>query len=550
MSENKMQIRATVFASINNVLSSVGLKEEVLNDAVNTIKTIEDKDFLAKLLIKEFINTNESDRTSLISLILLNCVPIEILEQNLWKNLALKEISDEKKYQLVEILKSMGKFIEYDKYLDYFEEPQKVIDIDTNKLLSSAMLNPEAQIDFLDFMETLSTNDKILLIQSMVEDYTKDDLANIISPIILCEKNREILELIIKELINSKSPIAYYPLKRFSELSKDDELLWLVNKGLKEFQLAGINEEKAKEFYLKRFGNSLLCNCYSSIPDGRGNQALIFSRIRSDNSIQIFCVVTNDILGITDCFGFNTISQLELSLIVKKFSNNEIPMSATFETGLAWLKEAEKISFEQNNVLPYEYACWREIIFDVPNQEAEPKEIIEKALAILPKKDCNLDEIFQTTYLDKLFLTKNDNENFISFINETDDYIANSNDFNLKNIEKKIKENVTKIFDENTKEIFIKRLQKIGFLLMANSKHNLAAEIYELSKNDELLNKFFEESLKKSIFVFYEQEFQRKYADEIDNIFIRNAKKYGTKISEEKLKTLLSQILTEWGTDD
>ena len=69
----------------------------------------------------------------------------------------------------------MGKFIEYDKYLDYFDEPQKVVEMDTQRLLSSALLNPEAQIDFLDFMETLSTDDKRLLIQSMIEDYSKDD---------------------------------------------------------------------------------------------------------------------------------------------------------------------------------------------------------------------------------------------------------------------------------------------------------------------------------------------------------------------------------------
>ena len=243
---NKIQIRAEVFSSINSILSVQGKKEPAIKSSVDKLKNIEDKDFLARLLVKEFIATNDSERASLISILMLNCLPVNDLEHNLWSNLALKEVSDEKKYQLIEILKSMGKFIEYDKYLDYFDEPQKIIDLDTHKILSSAMLNPEAQIDFLDFMETLSKSDKLLLIQSMVEDYSSDDLANIIAPIILYEKDKEILELVINEVINSKSPLGYYLLKRFTELSKEETLLRIANKGLKELQIMGITRDKAK----------------------------------------------------------------------------------------------------------------------------------------------------------------------------------------------------------------------------------------------------------------------------------------------------------------
>ena len=161
---NKIQIRAEVFSSINNILSVQGKKDSFIKETVEKLKSIEDKDFLSRLFIKEFISTNDTERSSLISILMLNCVPVEDLERNLWSNLALKEVSDEKKYQLIDVLKSMGKFIEYDKYLDYFEDPDKIIDLDTHKILNSAMLNPDAQINFLDFMVTLSKRDKLLLI--------------------------------------------------------------------------------------------------------------------------------------------------------------------------------------------------------------------------------------------------------------------------------------------------------------------------------------------------------------------------------------------------
>ena len=118
---NKIQIRAEVFSSINDICNRVENSENVLYNSVNKLYAIEDKDFLAKLLIKEFISTDDSKRGSAISLLLIKCVPVDILENNLWSNLALKTVSDSKKYQLVDILKSMGKFIDYDKYLDYFE---------------------------------------------------------------------------------------------------------------------------------------------------------------------------------------------------------------------------------------------------------------------------------------------------------------------------------------------------------------------------------------------------------------------------------------------
>ena len=546
---NKIQIRAEVFSSLNNILSSDEGEKNLIPQTIERLNNIEDKDFLAKLLIKEFIDSKDSERSAVINLILTNCVPLKDLENHLWSNLALKTVSDEKKYQLIDILKSMGKFIEYDKYLDYFDEPQKVIEMDTQRLLSCALLNPEAQIDFLDFMETLSVEDKKLLIQSMTEDYSSDDLANIISPIIMCEKDETLVEIVIKEIITAKSPLSYYPLKRYGELSKNEILKKLANRGLKELQIAGINEEKAKSYYLRRFKNSILYNCYVSMPDGKGNIGMIFSRIRSDNSLQMFCVVINDIKGITDCFGLSDISTLEYSLIIKKFFNEEMPLSITFEAGLSWLNEAEKLTFEKDMRLPYEYFCWKEILFDVPDTLINKTDFVEKAVKILPKKDCNLEEIFKSDVLSKLFFTKNDNINFDAFIDETDKMLAHDGG-DLQKVEQIIKTSLPKIFDDNTKKIFVSRMHKISFILMSNSENNMASQVYDLTQNEELLKEFFIEVLKKSIFVFYRQEFQNKVNAPENNIFMRKVQKTGSALDLSKIKELLEIILKEWAKDE
>ena len=442
-----------------------------------------------------------------------------------------------------------GKFIEYDKYLDYFEEPQKIVEMDTQKLLSSALLNPDAQIDFLDFMETLTTDDKLLLIQSMIEDYSKDDLVNIIYPIIMCEKDEKLVETIINELIKAKSALSYYPLKKFVELSKNEGLKKLAARGLKELQIAGINEEKAKAYYSQRFKNSILYNCYVSMPDGKGNIGQIFSRIRFDNSMQMFCVVINDVKGITDCFGISDISMLEYSLITKKFSDEDEPFSTTFETGLAWINEAEKLTFEKDNILPYEYVCWKEILFDVQDTLDGNNDFITKALEILPQKDCDLDAIYRTDVLAKMFFVRKDNQKFDDLIKELDEKFF-SQGIKLNKAEEILKENLTNVFDEKTKTLYIKRLQKIAFILMSNSKNNIASQIYNLTKNYKLLNEFFLEVLKKSLFVFYQHEFQNKMNPSNDNIFMKKLQKNGTNLEPVKIKELLEEILKEWAKDE
>ena len=215
---------------------------------------------------------------------------------------------------------------------------------------------------------------------------------------------------------------------------------------------------------------------------------------------------------------------------------------------MAWLNEAEKLNFEQDYILPYEYVCWREILFDVADAICQDNDFISKALEILPTKNCELEKIFETDILSKLFFTKNDNKTFDELIKIIDKNIG-SEGIDLSKTEETLKENINNIFDEKTKNLFIKRLQKIAFILMSNSKNNIASQIYNLTKNEELLNEFFLEVLKKSIFVFYQQEFQNKMNVSDDNIFMKKSQKDNTSLEPIKIKELLETILNEWGKD-
>ena len=62
---------------------------------------------------------------------------------------------------------------------------EELINKETKQLLDTAIMNPEAQIDFMDFMSAISDEDKIILIKSLEEDYANDALANILIPVFL-----------------------------------------------------------------------------------------------------------------------------------------------------------------------------------------------------------------------------------------------------------------------------------------------------------------------------------------------------------------------------
>ena len=60
---------------------------------------------------------------------------------------------------------------------------------------------------------------------------------------------------------------------------------------------------------------------YISFPDGHGNMALIFTRIRKNKTLQFLAVVINARYGILDAFGFNSMTERDFYRIVDKFYN-------------------------------------------------------------------------------------------------------------------------------------------------------------------------------------------------------------------------------------
>ena len=177
---NKLQIKAEVLATLRALASASMPEASLLTD----LKLIEDKKTVLDVLMRELVDADEH-KSLLICWLLTELIEKEKLNDELWDVIKSPDYNDHVKMVAFNMLKDLGNKIDYEVISGYFEKFNELINKETKELLETAIMNPEAQIDFMDFLNALSDEDKILLIKSLEEDYANDALANIVIPVFL-----------------------------------------------------------------------------------------------------------------------------------------------------------------------------------------------------------------------------------------------------------------------------------------------------------------------------------------------------------------------------
>ena len=177
---NKLQIKAEILATIRAISNTTSPTPSLLTD----LKNIKDKKTVFDILIKELVNSDEH-KSLIICWLMTELIDKDALNDLLWDVIKRPDCTDHVKMVAFNMLKDLGNQIDYDVISGYFEKFNELINQETKELLDTAVMNPEAQIDFMDFLNALKDDDKILLIKSLEEDYTGDALANILIPVFL-----------------------------------------------------------------------------------------------------------------------------------------------------------------------------------------------------------------------------------------------------------------------------------------------------------------------------------------------------------------------------
>jgi len=509
-------------AEITNLISQFKDVND-LSKYIEQIKLLDeqnDKKTIAKLLFKELYNVKTEDAT-ILCFLLERYAEKEELVKKLWELLKNNIVPNNVKIVAVNFLRGLDSNWELDSGDELLNA--EILDAETKELLDSAIINPEVQIDFLDFLTSLSQNDKISLINSMGSDYTADALANILIPVFLSQPDSEVGLEALKILGESKSQLAFHALNTALDFV-DEKIVPLVKKSLSTLKIAGIREDNSKEFYKQILSESAPYKFCVTYPDGHGNQALIFTRKTKENRIRFVAVVIDDYHGIRDCFGFNDISQFECDKIIERFYKNENEVYVKPEVLKTILYNAEKTSLLKSNnwLLPYEYVCWKNLLADIEFDTRDYETILEETFSRKSISSSDLNEIFETDYTGKWFLD-------VSYSDEFESLCESS----TSNFNQLIDENLDKVFYTEEKQIWSNRLLSTAYIEFSQNNFHLAEILFNLYFNDDLKQEFFKNILRKSI---YEYFVMLKFNTELNN----------GKYTLNKLDEIISQIEELW----
>ena len=141
---SKLQIRAKILCAISEIKSAKNLNEDY--KIVQDLKDIKDTKTLFDIFIKEFVKMEEEDYIYS-SYIICSIIDKEYIQNKTFEELKSNSYSDEAKYKLVQLLRTIGSTDAVDAIPQYFDNPEKVIDLETQKLMENAVFNPESMLD-------------------------------------------------------------------------------------------------------------------------------------------------------------------------------------------------------------------------------------------------------------------------------------------------------------------------------------------------------------------------------------------------------------------
>jgi hypothetical protein len=370
---SKLFIRSEVLAVVEFLTVVENPPKQDKLKQIKRLVSLEPKETVLAVLVKELQRSNKPKELQTIAELLMEVGDIDALQDPLWQVIKNPNATDEIKDAANLILHHLGDETDPDLYLEYLDDPQGLINRETERMLEVSSSNPEALIDFIDFIFSLPAEEQCNLINSLQTDYQPEYLMNLYGPMIWSNPPRLSLEQIIRNLGGTKAKRAALLLEDLAlYFAEDQELTKLIRKSVNELKLAGIYKPEAFDAYREELNQphemtqtTQVYQCYTTIPDGIGNQGLVFSRKKDNGDIVMMSVAVNDTHGIIDCFGFYQLSETDFSRIIEKFHEESSKFNVPPEYCLQQLLSYERLNVSSRFRIPYEYTCWKVLMDDV-----------------------------------------------------------------------------------------------------------------------------------------------------------------------------------------
>lgn len=555
MSLSKLELRAKVIDIIDRLnidISDIQHQMELTKE----LKNLGNLELVVHTLLKE-LNTDDENKIQKVSFLLLEMNSLEHSKDILWEYIKSSDSSDRLKEASCILLKSLGEHITAEDLLDYMDDPQKLIDSETQKLMETALSNPEAQVDLIDFMFAVSKEEQISLIKSLVYDYPGDSLANILSTVAESIDDESVKELCINILSETKSHNALGCLEDILTYSTNANLRKQASLALKKLKLLGISSEEGN------YGNRGERMCedskpytfFTTYPDGVGSQCVVCSRIDSNGLLSVVNTIVDDIDGVIDCFGFFCITEFDFNKILDRLNNQSITIEITPEYAKKILSEAELLTKKQQYSIPYEYSCWKHTLYDIQPVDLDIDGCVKKWADEIVLPDYKLIE--QSNIFSSWFFEESDNECSKNMIEDIFSAVEKEESLSVIDIDNKIDEYLVKIFDEKQLDILFNRMKTCAYLAdiqedvaLRNSVSFVAEEIKNTAKDSLKDIRFLLNILRKTVLEAFLRELNKHKTNKNSptNIFTNYKKNTEKLIPEDKLNFMIDLMIEKWSS--
>ncbi len=545
MNESKIQLRANILQEISKLRSIPALCDRDVENCISKLSKIGDKTFLCTTILKE-IDGSVVYFDGVLSILAINLAK-DVLEKCVFSFLEKSDVKDEKKLFLINLLTQAGIGVDPNLIHLYVKNPDEAIDLETEKFLKMAEVNPEAQIDFLDFYFGINEDDRNILLKSVIDDYSGDLLANILAPLIYSMKNKTGLKMCINGLLKSRSYLAYAPLDWLIETSDDMQIISLSKKIKNELKMAGLRKEVTTfKYYKELFKTSKPLGFYVSSIDGSSNFSLVFAREYENGAISTFFTVLNLKYGPLASFGFSNISKSEYEKVLLRFFKDTDKISLSLSFGKALLNALTDAGIKNKANIPYEFFCWRQLTYDIKASNDFSTDTLvqymEKDLTALDEiKEEDFRRTIKSEYGARWFFSYSDDK-YPEFSTLVDEICA------LKENDYKKFSNITEAFLDKTKKtsVFLELKERFifeAYFLKCLGFENLSSLFYSIYLDNEMLFRFYKFSIQKSLYEFFLSLNEAKNTVLNDNIF---PKKRKIKHFDFNSKKMLELIETKW----
>lgn len=520
MEDSKIRQRAYILQEISKLRSLSAVCDNDVEAAIKELSKINDKTFLCLTILKE-INGSIVYFDGVLALLAINLAR-DVLEKCIFILLEKPFVSDEKKLFLINMLNQAGIPVDSNLIHLYVKNPDKIVDLETEKFLKMAEVNPEAQIDFLDFYYGVNETDRAILLDTIINDYTGDHLANILIPLIYSVADDEVLKTCINGLLKSRSYLAYAPLDWLIKSSSNPIIISLSKKIRNELKIAGLRKNiTTLEYYKELFKTSKPLNFYVSSIDGESNFSLIYSRIYDNGAISAFFAVFNLESSPVSCFGLSNITKNEYKNILDRFFKDTVKIPLEFSFGKTLIDKFCDFALENQNYIPYELLCWRQLTYDIEPLNESIEDYMKKDLKVRTVNIADLKKAIDSEFASKWFF---DYLPKYPQVTKLIDQICSLEQESYENFNDIVTKFISDSKDGILYEILRKRFLYQGYFFQCLEFKNLSSLFYSIYTDEKSMEKFFEFSIKKSVYEFFLKLQALKNDTDKRNIFAKEKK--------------------------